>query len=38
MNSNDTIEDVSSQSDPKSAYVMAVYEKGDGEILELKRL
>lgn len=26
------------QSDPKSAYVMAVYEKENGDVMELKRL
>jgi structural maintenance of chromosome 1 len=38
MNNNGTNEEASTQSDPKSAYVMAVYEKENGEILELKRL
>lgn len=35
MNNN---EDASTQSDPKTAYVMAIYDKENGETLELKRL
>lgn len=36
MNSDD-VDAPSTQSDPKTAHVMAVYEKDDGDILELKR-
>lgn len=30
-------EEASSQADPKSAYVMAIYENSDGSVMELKR-